>query len=172
MLLQPGDRIVIEQGSLIPCDSFIEEGISTIDESSVTGEAIPVKKATGDFVLSGSRNISRPLIAVVRKGQHESSLMSLIDEISFATDQRIKGQEKINAMVSYFVIAVLVLATAASLQSFTLARATFIGRINFALEKAMTILAAACPCGLGLAVPSAMMAGIGKLPRPSRVSSY
>jgi len=155
---------VIEQGSLVPCDCYIRDGSSAVDESSVTGEVDPVKKSTGDFILSGSRNISRPLVAVVHKGQYESSLMKLVDEISFATDQKMKGEEKLNAMISYFVTTILLIATLAFMQSFIEARATLVGKVNVALEKAMTILAAACPCGLGLAIPSAMMAGIGKRP--------
>lgn len=169
VLLQQGDQIIIEQDSLVPCDCFIENSTSTIDESSITGEATPIEKTTGDFIFSGSRNISRPLTAVVNKGQHESSLMKLVDEISFATDQKIEGQQKINVMVSFFVMAVLLLAALASFRSFVAPRATLVGRINIALEKAMTILAASCPCGFGLAVPSAMMAGIGKLLCPLRM---
>ena len=156
---------MIDQGSLVPCDCYIQDGSSNIDESSVTGEVIPVKKTTGDFILSGSRNISRPLVAVVYKGQYESSLMNLVDEISLATDQKMKGEDKINSMVSYFVKIVLLIALLIFVRSFVEVRTSLTGKVNVALDRAMTILAAACPCGLGLAIPSAMMAGIGKIPQ-------
>ncbi|KEF63530.1 uncharacterized protein A1O9_01508 [Exophiala aquamarina CBS 119918] len=163
-LLRLQQEIVIEQSSIIPCDCYVIEGTSTVDESIMTGEAVPTRKTTGDFLLAGTRNLSHSLVAIVYKEQRDSTLDQLIDSISMATEHKMDGQEGVEAITTYFVLGILMLTTlgffrafSSSQQHITLA---LVDRINLASERAMAILAAACPCALGLATPSAIMAGI------------
>jgi len=162
-LLRQQQEIVIDPSSIIPCDCYVIEGTSVVDQSIMTGESVPARKTTGDFLLAGTRNLSHPLAAVVYKEQRDSSLDQLIDSISTATEHKMDGQEGVEAITTYFVLGVLILTalgffkTFASSQQLSL---TLVDRINLASERAMTILAAACPCALGLATPSAIMAGI------------
>ncbi|KAK5063081.1 hypothetical protein LTR84_005157 [Exophiala bonariae] len=162
-LLRLQQEIEIGPGSIIPCDCYVIEGTSTVDQSIMTGEAIPVRKSTGDFLLSGTRNLSHPLIAIVNKEQRDSSLDQLIDDISSATEHKMDGQEGVETITTYFVLTILmltVLGFSLACTRDTINALPLVDRINFASERAMTILAAACPCALGLATPSAVMAGI------------
>lgn len=162
-LLRLHQEIVIEPGSIIPCDCYVIEGTSTVDQSIMTGEAVPVRKSTGDFLLAGTRNLSHSLIAIVYKEQHDSALDQLIDSISTATEHKMDGQEGVERITTYFVLAILMLTVLGFLMAFSSSgnnTLPLVDRINLASERAMTILAAACPCALGLATPSAIMAGI------------
>lgn len=162
-LLRRQQEIEIEPGFIIPCDCYVIEGTSTVDQSIMTGEAVPVRKSTGDFLLAGTRNLSHPLIALVNKEQCDSSLDQLIDSISSSTEHKMDGQEGVETITTYFVLTILVLTALGFFMAFTrnaISALPLVDRINFASERAMTILAAACPCALGLATPSAVMAGI------------
>lgn len=163
-LLKPLDQFYIEKGATVPCDSYIIEGSSMVDQSAITGEYLPVQRGVGDFVLSGAKNIGPSLTAVVHKSQDESSLACLIDQASEATEAKNNGDGATEWITRYFVLGVMLLAAS----SFTM---TIQGlhdrplayRMTAACQRAMTILVAACPCALGLATPSAVVAGMGKL---------
>jgi Cu+-exporting ATPase len=146
--------------SIIPCDCYVLEGRTIADEATMTGESLPVTKEIGDFLLSGTRNISKRVVAVVTAEQQESSLARLIESISSATEQTSDDSNTLDAMMSYFVIAIFVLASASFARSFLTTNGIFIQRVNAAAQRAMAVLAASCPCALGLATPSATMAGI------------
>lgn len=162
-LLRLQQEIEVESNSIIPCDCYVIEGTSIVDQSIMTGESVPVRKSTGDFLLAGTRNLSHPLIAVVNKEQRDSSLDRLIDSISMATEHKMDGQEGVETITTYFVVTILILTVLGFFMAFTGNAAIYLpmaDRVNLASERAMTILAAACPCALGLATPSAVMAGI------------
>lgn len=173
-LLAPLDTYHVPPQSLIPCDSYVVRGTSIVDESSMTGESVPVRKTVGDFLTSGTRNLSRGVVAVVLKAQSDSSLEKLVESIEQATEIKYEARETtsldprqtkgllVDLMTAYFVPAVLIISSIGFLISFY---ASYKGlpisdRINLACERAMAILAAACPCAIGLANPSAIMAGI------------
>ncbi|KIX09905.1 uncharacterized protein Z518_00986 [Rhinocladiella mackenziei CBS 650.93] len=171
-LLAPIDVYRIPPQSLIPCDSYVIRGASLVDESNMTGESIACRKSVGDFLMSGTRNLSDGLVAVVLKGQTESSLERVVESIQASTELKYESAQNstddspdkslVDIMTRYFVSAVLILTSLCF--TFTLFTSTTsisrIDRLNMSCERAMAILAAACPCALGLANPSAIMAGI------------
>jgi Cu+-exporting ATPase len=162
-LLKKGDDILLSPQATIPCDCFIIEGCSAINESSITGEALPVVKDVGDFILAGTQNLSRQLRVIVSQDQSESSLAKVIEGVSTATEQRLEGAEPLDVVMNYFVSGVICLAAAAFVLTLSRDRSLpLVECFTAACERAATVLAAACPCGIGLSTPSAAMAGIGE----------
>ncbi|RVX66186.1 hypothetical protein B0A52_10078 [Exophiala mesophila] len=173
-LLAPLDTYHVPAQSLIPCDSYVVRGLTIVDESSMTGESVPVRKTVGDFLTSGTRNLSNGVVAVVLKAQSDSSLEKLVESIEQATEIKYEAKKStspnpwetrgmlLDLMTAYFVPAVLMISSIGFLCSFYASPTIFpvSDRINVACERAMAILAAACPCAIGLANPSAIMAGI------------
>ena len=161
-LLRVQEEIVLEPYRIIPCDCYVLEGSSTVDESMMTGEPVPVPKSAGDNLISGTRNLSEPLVAVVYKEQQDSSLEQLIESITYCTEQKTGGQDRVESMTTYFVSVVLCLTAVGFCWTLwhTSPGLAMVERINIACERAMAILAASCPCAIGLAIPSATMAGI------------
>lgn len=161
-LLKPSDEIYVEAGATVPCDCYIIEGSSLFDQSTVTGESLPIPKSVGDFLLSGTQNIGPRLLVIVHKTQDESSLAHLIDKSSRATEEKAKTHRTIDWMIRYFVLGVIVLAAASFFVAlWSLHGSPLAYSINAACRRPMAILVAACPCALGLATPSAVVAGIG-----------
>ncbi|KAF2435928.1 heavy metal translocatin [Tothia fuscella] len=158
--LNKGDEIVIEPMSIIPVDCFILEGNTVVDEATMTGESFPPSKTIGSFLMSGTRNISSRIIAVVIAEQHESSLERLIENISGATEERGDASASVDSLVRHFVAGILFLALLGFARSFFIFQGPVLDRFNIAAQRAMVILAASCPCALGLAGPSASMAGL------------
>ncbi|CAG5184570.1 uncharacterized protein ALTATR162_LOCUS10975 [Alternaria atra] len=160
-LLKKGDDVVILPQATVPCDCYIVDGSSSIDESTITGEASPVTKEMGDFLLAGTKNLSRRLRITICQDQSESSLTKVIEGVSTASEQRLEGTESLDVIMRVFVSGVMLLALVAF--TITLNRhwgSPIMDMITAACERAMTVLAAACPCGIGLATPSAAMAGV------------
>lgn len=134
---------------------------------------MPAVKKPGDLLMSGTRNLTSLLTAIVSVEQSESSLERLIESISSATEEKIAGNGAIDTLTANFVKCILMITCLAfgwtyaksnrSLSSFEC--------INIACERAMAILAAACPCALGLATPSAIMAGLGRQPISTGIKS-
>ena len=162
-LLRRGDEVIIKPNATIPCDCFIVDGGSAINESTITGETLPVAKGVGDFLLAGSKNISNDVRVIVSRDQSESTLAKVIEGVAAATEQRSEGIRTLDFIMSYFVSVVLFLAAAAFVVSAWNSRSNpVVDAFMTACERATTVLAAACPCGIGLATPSAAMAGIGE----------
>lgn len=162
-LLRKGDDIVIRPQTNIPCDCFVLKGASLINESTITGESMPVVKTTGDFLFAGTRNLSDQIWVTIAQDQSTSSLTKVIEGVLTATEQRLDGMETLEAVMSYFVSGVMCLAVATLAATLWRLRSqSFITAFVPACEKMAAVLAAACPCGIGLAIPSAAMAGIGE----------
>lgn len=161
--LKKYEEIVINPMSIVPCDCYMLEGYTAVDESTMTGESLPVSKDVGDFLMSGTRNISSRIVAVVTAEQHESSLEKLIESISSATEQRRESNYGVDSLVRHFVAGILVLALLGFGLTLYTVEGLFLPKFNVAAQRAMAILAASCPCALGLAGPSATMAGIGMI---------
>ncbi|OQV05140.1 hypothetical protein CLAIMM_09926 [Cladophialophora immunda] len=173
-LLAPLDTYHIFPQSLIPCDSYVVRGASLVDEASMTGESLPCRKAVGDFLMSGTRNLSTELVAVVLKDQAESSLERLVESVEAATEVKYGPAQKgassddkpgraiEDVITEYFVAVILVLTSIGFILTFVRSADSLpiTDRLNLASERAMAILASACPCAMGLATPSAVMAGI------------
>ena len=161
-LLQVGDEIMITAYTTVPVDCYVLHGVSQVDESIITGESTPVTKTVGGLLKSGSRNGNGELVAVVCKEQEESTLSAMIGTISDATEKKADVQGRIDGVMLWFVVGVLsltVLRTALGWYWLD-SRLLLSMRLDSIGSRAMTMLMAACPCAIGLSVPSAIMAGI------------
>ena len=163
-MLKATDRIVILPYSVVPCDAYVIKGNSTSNESIITGESIPKTKTVGDFLLAGTRNGAGEMEAIVNQDQQGSFLSQLVKSAEEASSSKATAQRGVETITRWFVLIVFFLATVASTRayySFGKGASTFM-RVNEASQRMMSVLAAACPCALGLATPCAIMAGIGK----------
>ena len=163
-LLRPGDEIILPPATIVPIDSYILSGTSMIDTSTMTGEFLPRKVSPGDFLMSGTRNLSYEVIAVVTQDQEASALEKLVESISTATESSssVDTGSSADRLTAYFVPAILLLALtsfAITLLSSSLTL-PLAHRINAAAARAITVLASACPCAIGLAAPSVVMAAV------------
>lgn len=159
--LAPRDEILIGPASSIPCDCYVLSGETLVDQATMTGESQPAPKKPGDFLMSGTENLSNGIVAVVAKAREDSALERLISSISSATESS-SSNTKAEVVISRFVMVILCLTGFGFIQTlrFRPLDAEGLKTINTACERAMAILASACPCALGLATPSAVMAGL------------
>ncbi len=152
-----GDIIVIRPGGSIPVDGVVIEGTSSVDQSSITGESIPVQKAEGDNVVSGTINKSGFLkMKATKVGDNTtlSQIIKLVEEASNSKAPIAKIADKVSSIFVPTVIAIAILTVMIWLmvgQSF-----------EFALTMGIAVLVISCPCALGLATPVAIMVGTGK----------
>ncbi len=152
-----GDVIIVKPGERIPVDGKIIEGYSSVDESMVTGESIPVEKTLGDLVISGTLNKSGAFKFKATKVGKETTLAQIIKLVEEAQGSKAPVQELADKIASIFVPVVIIIAFGAFF-GWLLAGKSFI----FALTIFITVLIIACPCTLGLATPTAVMVGTGK----------
>ena len=152
-----GDIIVIKPGGGIPVDGVIIEGSSTIDQSSITGESVPVEKKVGDSVVSGTINKNGYFKMKATKVGNDTTLSQIIKLVEEASNSKApisKLADKVSGIFVPCVITIAILATAFwLLQGQT---------IEFALSIGIAVLVISCPCALGLATPVAIMVGTGK----------
>jgi len=157
--VEVGDRLRIRPGEKVPVDGTIVEGVSTIDESMITGEPIPVEKEAGSRVIGGTVNGTGTFIMRAENVGSETLLAQIVRLVSEAQRSRAPIQGLADKVSSYFVPAVIAAAVL-----------TFAGwaiwgpepRLAFALVNAVAVLIIACPCALGLATPMAIVAGTGR----------
>lgn len=161
LALRPGHEIVLHSGSILPCDCYIISGRAMVDESSMTGESLPKHVESGDFLMSGTRLLGSTIVALVTSSQEDSALEQLISSITTATETQ-TNDPVTDVLTTYLVQAVIVLASYAFIgtlfQGPTDRR--FLTRFSAAGERAMAVLACACPCASGLATPTAVLSGI------------
>lgn len=152
-----GDIIVIKPGGGIPVDGIIVEGSSTVDQSSITGESIPVEKTVGENVVSGTINKNGSFKMKATKVGNDTTLSQIIKLVEEASNSKApisKLADKVSGIFVPCVITIAILATAFwLLQGQT---------IEFALSIGIAVLVISCPCALGLATPVAIMVGTGK----------
>jgi Cu+-exporting ATPase len=154
-----GDTVIVRPGQKVPVDGVITDGRSTLDESMVTGESIPVDKAPGDTVIGATLNQTGAFRFRATKVGTETMLAQIIRLVEQAQSSRAPIQRLVDIISGYFVPAVMFIATA-----------TFVGwyifgpspALIFALGTSVTVLIIACPCALGLATPLSIMIGTGK----------
>lgn len=150
--LTPGDEIVVRAGERIPSDGVISLGISSIDESTITGESLPREKQPGDEVFSGTLNGNALLHISVTRAGDETTLSRVIRLVQEASEQRAPVERLADRFARYFLPALLI---AAGL--------TFYFTRDWL--RTVAVLLVACPCALILATPTAMVAAIGGLAR-------
>ena len=154
-----GDSLRVRPGEKIPVDGIVTEGRSSVDESMVTGESMPVSKAAGDRVIGGTVNQSGGLVLRADRIGRDTMLARIVDMVARAQRSRAPIQRLADRVAGWFVPAVM----AAALLAF--AAWMLFGpqpRLTFALVAAVTVLIIACPCALGLATPMSIMVGVGR----------
>ena len=153
--LAPGDRFRVAETEIMPADGRILEGSGTVDESSLTGEPVPVTKKPGDFIRSGTRVQQGGFIIKAKKVGNDSTLgqMMQIIEKTLLTKMPIEG--KTDVILQWFVPVILVLALATGMAC------RFMGlSLETSILRAVTVMVISCPCALGIAIPLARVAGI------------
>jgi P-type Cu2+ transporter len=156
--LQPGERVRIRPGETIPADSVVLEGRSTVDESLLTGEHLPVSKTPGQSLIGGSINIESPLTARVEKTGPDTILSSILRLLDRATAEKPRLAQLADRIAAGFVTAVLLLAGLTALYWWNHDAALW-------LPATIAVLVVTCPCALSLATPAAITAATGHLTR-------
>lgn len=158
-LIKPGDKLRVRPGEKVPVDGMILDGSSSIDESMVTGEPIPVEKTKGDKVTGGTVNGTGGFVMRAERVGSETLLAQIVRMVSEAQRSRAPIQRLADVVSSYFVPAVIVIAV------ITFVVWSLIGpepRLAHAIVNAVAVLIIACPCALGLATPMSIMVGTGR----------
>ena len=156
--VMPGDVVVIRPGEKIPVDGVIVYGSSSVDESMITGESIPVEKNVGDTVIGATINKTGAFRFKATKVGKESTLAQIIKLVEDAQASKAPIQRLADTVSAYFVPTVLVIAVLAFLSWMFIADESFV----FSLGVFIAVLIIACPCALGLATPTAIIVGTGK----------
>ncbi|HEY6304858.1 MAG TPA: heavy metal translocating P-type ATPase [Candidatus Angelobacter sp.] len=154
-----GDRLRVRPGEAVPVDGSVEEGSSSVDESMITGESMPVHKSVGDKVIGGTVNQTGSFIMRAEKLGSDTLLARIVRMVAEAQRSRAPIQSLADKVSGFFVPAVVLVAAL-----------TFIGwaawgpepRLAHALVNSVAVLIIACPCALGLATPMAIMVGTGR----------
>ena len=153
-----GDLIRVRPGEKIAVDGVVVEGVSSIDESMVTGESLPVDKTVGDTVIGSTINNSGTLIFKAEKVGSETVLAQIVDFVKKAQTSRAPIQDLTDKISGIFVPAVVILAILTFWIWFVLLGASFVTSLLYGVA----VLIIACPCALGLATPTALMVGTGR----------
>ena len=151
------DIVLIKPGDKIPIDGEVIEGESTVDESMITGESIPVSKGIGDEVVGATINKNGVLHVKATKVGQDTVLSQIVKLVEEAQTQKPPIQRKADAIAEVFVPIVLLLATSTFIFWMVIGGGDWTRALSFTIA----VLVAACPCALGLATPTAIMVGIG-----------
>ncbi|MEI7664296.1 MAG: heavy metal translocating P-type ATPase, partial [Bacteroidota bacterium] len=154
-----GDILVIRPGEKIPTDGRVVEGSSSIDESMITGESVPVNKWPGEEVIGATINQTGSLKVVAEKVGNETLLAQIIRLVQEAQGSKAPIQKMADKIASVFVPVVMGIAVLTFIAWMVFQPAT---GAPLAFVAAVTVLVIACPCALGLATPTALMVGLGK----------
>ena len=158
-LIAVGDRLRVRPGEKVPVDGVVENGRSSLDESMVTGESMPVTKAKADRVIGGTLNQTGSLVIVADKVGRDTMLARIVQMVAEAQRSRAPIQRMADQVSGWFVPIVILIAISA-----------FIAwgiwgpepRFAYGLVAAVAVLIIACPCALGLATPMSIMVGVGR----------
>ena len=153
-----GDLIRVRPGEKIAVDGVVVEGVSSIDESMVTGESLPVDKTVGDTIIGSTINNSGTLVFRAEKVGSETVLAQIVDFVKKAQTSRAPIQDLTDKISGIFVPAVVILAILTFWIWFVLLEASFVASLLYGVA----VLIIACPCALGLATPTALMVGTGR----------
>jgi Cu+-exporting ATPase len=156
--VQEGEILVIRPGERVPTDGKIIEGSSSIDESAITGESIPIDKTTGEDVIGGTINKSGLLKVKASKVGQDTVLSQIITLVEEARTGKAPMQRMADQVAKYFVPAIVIIAIAAGLGWY------FAGHIGltFSVLAFVSVMIIACPCAMGIATPAALMMGSSK----------
>ena len=158
-LVQVNDAVRVRPGEKIPVDGTVTEGHSSVDESMLTGEPMPVEKTSGTDVAAGTLNKTGTLVFRATRVGKDTALARIIELVKRAQSSKPAIGRLADTIASVFVPAVILIAAISAAAWF------FFGpqpALSFALVSATTVLIIACPCALGLATPMSIMVGVGK----------
>ena len=153
------ETVRVHPGEKIPVDGVIVDGHSTVDESMLTGEPLPVSKAAGDEVVGGTLNRTGSFLLRTRRIGRDTVLAHIIEMVRTAQGSRLPVARLVDQVAGVFVPVVLLIAVMTFLLWFNFGPEP---RTAFSMVTAITVLVIACPCALGLATPISIMVGIGK----------
>jgi len=157
--IQTGDRLRVRPGERVPVDGSVLEGQSTIDESMISGEPLPIEKSKGDGLTGGTINKNGTLVMAAEKVGADTVLSRIVDMVAKAQRSRAPIQGVVDRVSAFFVPAVVVVAILAFLAWAAIGPEP---RMANALLAAVTVLIIACPCALGLATPMSIMIATGR----------
>lgn len=160
-----GDLFVVRPGERIAADGIIEEGVSAVDESMITGESVPIDKKKGSEVIGGTINQNGRLVVKAEKVGNETTLAQIIRLVEDAQSSKAPIQRYADKVASYFVPAVISIAVASFLIWYLWGYGRYVGgdgTFSFSLSILIAVLVISCPCALGLATPTAVIVGSGK----------
>lgn len=154
-----GDLVRVRPGDRVPVDGLVIDGASAVDESMLTGEAIPVEKGVGDRAIGATINTSGSFVMRAERVGRDTALAQIVTLVERAQGSKAPIQRVADRVTGWFVPAVIGIA------ALTFAAWMLLGpepRLPFALSSAIAVLIIACPCAMGLATPTAIMVGTGK----------
>ncbi|WP_281662211.1 heavy metal translocating P-type ATPase [Halomonas sp. Alg239-R46] len=154
--LAPDDRVLIKPGHGVPADGVIEEGESSLDESMLTGEYLPVTRRVGDRIIGGSQNMENPLVIRVTHAGRDARVAGIVDLTDRAFASRPRLAQMAARMAHLFVLRLLVVTACVTIAWW------FIDPSRM-LWVLLSVLVVTCPCALALATPAALTAGHGQL---------
>ena len=157
--IERGDIVIVRPGERIPVDGLVREGLSSVDESMLTGEPIPVEKTKGDMVTGGTVNGNGALRVRATTVGSDSVLARIITLVEDAQGARLPVQDLVNKITAWFVPAVMAAATLTTLVWLVFGPDP---ALSFALVAGVSVLIIACPCAMGLATPTSIMVGTGR----------
>ncbi|MFC0387696.1 heavy metal translocating P-type ATPase [Muricoccus vinaceus] len=157
--VQLGDRLRVRPGEGVPVDGEVLEGGGSVDESMVTGESLPVEKASGSKVIGGTVNGTGSLVMRADKVGSDTMLSRIVAMVAEAQRSRAPIQRMADQVSGYFVPAVIAVAVVAFIAWAVWGPAP---ALSYGLIAAVSVLIIACPCALGLATPMSIMVGVGK----------
>lgn len=155
--VKPGERIQVRAGEKIPVDGTLLEGYSTVDESMLTGESLPVEKKVGLDVIGATINLTGSFTMEAKKIGMDTMLSQIIKVVEEAQTSKASIQRIADVVAAYFVPAVIGIAVLTGLVWYFLLD----GSLNQSVLSATAVLVIACPCALGLATPTSIMVGSG-----------
>lgn len=157
--IKVGDQLRVRPGEKIPVDSVVVSGLSSVDESMVTGESIPVEKGTGQKVIGATINGTGSLVLKAEKIGKDTLLAQIVQMVAEAQRSRAPIQKLVDQVSAYFVPAVVLIAIITAIVW------AIVGpepRLAHAIVNAVAVLIIACPCALGLATPMSIMVATGR----------
>lgn len=157
--VQVGDRLRVRPGEKVPVDGVVVEGVSSIDESMITGEPIPVEKVAGERVIGATVNGTGTLIMRAERIGSDTLLAQIVRMVGEASRSRAPIQKLADVVSAYFVPAVVAIAVLTFVVWLLVAPQP---RLAYAIVNAVAVLIIACPCALGLATPMSIMVAVGK----------
>ncbi|MCL4136464.1 UNVERIFIED_CONTAM: hypothetical protein GTU68_065870 [Idotea baltica] len=154
--VQVGDIIRLAAGERIPVDGTVVSGAGFVDEAMISGEPMPVDKATGDPLVAGTINGTSALVMEARAVGRDTMLARIIEMVAQAQGARLPVQDLVNKITLWFVPAVMLIA------ALTIVVWLIVGSLPLALVAGVSVLIIACPCAMGLATPTSIMVGTGR----------